>query len=206
MKKIKLRKKPNLAILLFIVLAAMTIVVYFADKENSSKLTQIFALATGISGIISFLIEMVRGKKLAEAEFIVNLNQIFTANDQYRKAYTSFEEYDFESCPDIVSLSNAEISNYLTFFETFYLLIERHIIDIEMIDDLFGYRFFLAVHNPCVQARKLVKSPDNFSNIYKLEKIWIKYRKKNNLHIFHEERSLENLVSEEVYQRVISKK
>jgi len=102
MKKIKLRKKPNLAILLFIVLAAMTIVVYFADKENSSKLTQIFALATGISGIISFLIEMVRGKKLAEAEFIVNLNQIFTANDQYRKAYTSFEAYDFESCPDIV--------------------------------------------------------------------------------------------------------
>lgn len=205
MKKIKPRKKPNLAILLFVGLATMTIIIFIIDRDSSVKLTEIFALATGISGIISFLIEMVRGKKLAEAEFIVNLNQMFTTNDQYRKAYTYFEEYDFENKPNIECLTNAEISNYLTFFETFYLLIVRNIIDISMIDDLFGYRFFLAVHNPCVQARKLVKSPENFPNIYKLEKLWLNYRKKHKLPIYHEERSLENCVPQEIYERVLQK-
>ena len=65
MKKIKPRKKPNLAILLFVGLATMTIIIFIIDRDSSVKLTEIFALATGISGIISFLIEMVRGKKLA---------------------------------------------------------------------------------------------------------------------------------------------
>ena len=131
---------------------------------------------------------------------------MFTTNDQYRKAYTYFEEYDFENKPNIECLTNAEISNYLTFFETFYLLIVRNIIDISMIDDLFGYRFFLAVHNPCVQARKLVKSPENFPNIYKLEKLWLNYRKKHKLPIYHEERSLENCVPQEIYERVLQKR
>ncbi len=91
MKKLLPRKKPSLGIVLFVLLAAVTIFVFFAGYENSTKLTQIFALATAISGVVSFLIEMIRGKKLAEAEFIVNLNQIFTSNEQYRKAYTCFE-------------------------------------------------------------------------------------------------------------------
>jgi hypothetical protein len=206
MRRIKLRKKPNLGIILFIILAAMTLVIFFIDSEGKVKLTEIFALSTAVSGIISFLIEMIRGKKLAEAEFIVNLNQIFTSNEQYRNAYTWFENYDFESNPDLDCLSNADISNYLTFFETFYLLIERNIIDIAMIDNLFGYRFFLAVHNPCVQERKLVRAPDNFHNIYKLEKKWIEYRRSMSMPIYHEELCLENCISEDVYLRVVLRK
>ncbi|MDD4000665.1 MAG: hypothetical protein PHX62_07210 [Bacilli bacterium] len=206
MRKIKVQKKPNFGIVIFIVLAAVTLVIFFLDGESKIKLTEIFALATAVAGIISFLIEMIRGKKLAEAEFIVNLNQIFTSNQDYLKAYTCFEEYDYENNPNIECLTNAIISNYLTFFETFYLLIQRNIVDIAMIDNLFGYRFFLAVHNPCVQARKLIKSPDNFHNIYKLEKIWIEYRKALGMPIFHEERSLKNLVPEDLYQRLVLKR
>ena len=71
------------------------------------------------------------------------------------------------------------ISNYLTFFESIYLLIEQKTIDISKLDNLFGYRFFLAVHNEMVQKKKLVGQPGNFKNIYKLEKLWMEYRLKN---------------------------
>ena len=66
-----------------------------------------------------------------------------------------------------------------TLFETFYILLKRKVIDIKLLDDLFAYRFFLAVHNPYIQRKKLAISPKNFKNIFRLERIWLNYRKQH---------------------------
>lgn len=68
------------------------------------------------------------------------------------------------------------ISNCLTFFETIYILKNRRVISFEIVDDLFAYRFFLAVHSDLFQKNKLGSQPENFRNIYKLEKEWLDYR------------------------------
>lgn len=166
---------------------------------------QYFSLIAAVLGVVLLAVEIYQSRKITEAEFLANLNASFVSNEDYKRAYTLFENYDFEKLPDI-GLDNIYISNYLTFFEIFQLLIERGTLTIDMLNDLFGYRFFIAVHNPYVQKKKLVKSPDNFRNLYLLEKEWIDYRRHKGLPIFHEEYSLKNVVDKQTYNRIVTRK
>ncbi len=131
---------------------------------------------------LSLIYEINKSKKLNEAEFLIHLNSLFITNDNYKVVYNLLSNYDFENEPDYhKEISNCDISNYLTLFETFYILLMRKVIDISLLDDLFAYRFFLAAHNPYIQRKKLAVSPKNFKNIFRLERLWLAYRKETNL-------------------------
>ncbi len=173
--------------------------------SNQSNMIQYASLLSAVLGVVLLAAEIYQSRKITEADFIADLNTSFVTNEDYKHAYTLFEEYDFENLPDL-ELKNIYISNYLTFFETFQLLIDRGTLTIDMLDDLFGYRFFIAMHNPYVQKKKLVKSPENFRNLYKLEKEWTKYRKETDRPIFHEEYSLKNVVDPDIYKKMTSQK
>ncbi len=197
MKKVKIT-----SFIVIIVLSVLLLGLFFG---TDSDLVQFASLISAILGVVLLATEIYQSRKITEADFLSDLNTSFVTNEDYKKAYTLFENYDFENLPDI-DLDNVHISNYLTFFEIFQLLIERGTLTIDMLNDLFGYRFFIAVHNPYVQKRKLVKSPENFKNLYKLEKSWVEYRRKKKLPIFHEEYCLENVVDKDIYNKTISKK
>lgn len=127
----------------------------------------------------SLIYEINKAKKLNEADFLVQLNNNFISNDHYKNIYNLLSDYDFENEPEFhEEISNCDISNYLTLFETLYILLKRKVVDITLLDNLFSYRFFLVVHNPYIQRKKITISPKNFINIYKLERHWLKYRKK----------------------------
>lgn len=129
---------------------------------------------TIISAFLVYL-QLRESTKIAESEFILNLNNLFVTNEEYTRMYDKLSKHKDGKR---LILKDSEISNYLTFFEVFWILKKDGAIDFEVFDDLFAYRFFLAVHNPYIQRRKLVKYPTNFKNIYKLEKEWIEYRRK----------------------------
>jgi len=189
----------------FIVVILVCIFTLIISINHESSLIQYASLLSAVLGVVLLAAEIYQSRKITEADFLSDLNTSFVTNEDYKKAYTLFENYDFENLPDL-DLENIHISNYLTFFEVFQLLIDRGTLTIDMLNDLFGYRFFIAVHNPYVQKKKLVKSPENFKNLYKLEKEWVEYRRKKNLPIFHEEYCLENVVDEKNYKKLVSKK
>ncbi len=196
-------KKMKLISFIFVFLVCtLTLVV---SLTNQSNITQYLSLLSAVLGVVLLATEIYQSRKITEGDFLSDLNSTFVNNEDYKRAYTLFENYDFENLPDI-DLENIHLSNYLTFFEVFQLLIERGTLTVDMLNDLFGYRFFIAVHNPYVQRKKLVKSPENFKNLYKLEKTWMDYRKKHGLPIFHEEYSLQNVVDPVIYNKMISSK
>lgn len=173
--------------------------------ENSISLLAL--LIAGV-GVIMVVVQLRDTRKLQEAEFIVNLNHAFVDNANYAKMYSELEKYDKENkTPEI---SRIEISNYLTFFETIYLLVKRRGIQMETLDDLFAYRFFLAVHNETVQNMKLVNEPYNFRNIYYLEDLWTKYRKERGFDVYREENNLfracANAGKEDIYIKIMDNK
>ena len=191
-----------------IVYAAMLVIavaVMVFGKFSGLDILQLFSGIIAALSVVLLGIELFQSRKVSEGEFLANLNQMFVENESYRKAYTLLENYDFENCPDL-ELENVEISNYLTFFEVFQLLIDRDTLTIDMFDDLFGYRFFIAVHNPYVQKQKLVKLPNNFRNLYRLERDWRKYREKKGTAVFHDEYSLDKQLDSETYKAVVRKK
>ena len=177
-QKVEFKRVRRYGIILTIFLIAgivilLTWLIYqiFDYRINDTMIAAIIAA-------ISLIYEINKSKKLNEAEFLIHLNSLFITNEDYKQVYNLLSIYDFESEPDYhKEISNCDISNYLTLFETFYILLKRKVIDIDLLDDLFAYRFFLAVHNPYIQRKKLAISPKNFKNIFRLERLWLKYRK-----------------------------
>ena len=156
-----------------------------------------------VLGVEILVIEIYQLRKVAESEFLVKLNDSFISDKDYRDVYILLEDYDFENCPDL-DIDDFFILKYLSFFETFRLLIDRGTFSFETLDVIFGNRFFVAVHNPYVQKHKLLKHPENYKSLFVLERDWMEYRKKHKRDVFREEHSLEKIMGSEAYNRLLS--
>lgn len=167
--------------------------IYWAYIQAIGTVIAIMVAAIGLM-IDSMLTLHIQAKEarearnLQESQFLLDLNRAFAENPDYQQVYT-YLEYEYFSSdaykgvnpyPDgsVVPshITRIQISNYLTFFESIYLLIEQNTINLGVIDNLFGYRFFLAVHSQTIQKEKLLSTPKNFRNIYRLENKWMEYR------------------------------
>jgi hypothetical protein len=82
-------------------------------------------------------------------------------------------------------------------------LINRDILTLDIIDNLFSYRFFLAVNNPYVQEKELVLEKDYYVGIFSIYQKWVDYKTKRNLPIVQFETALSN---NKGYQDFINKK
>lgn len=179
---LQLKKLRRIGILFTIFLIAIIVIVgaWLVNKLFDYKINDAMIAAT--IAVVSLIYEINKSKKLNEAEFLIHLNSLFITNPDYKTVYNLLSEYDMEIESDYQNeISNCDISNYLTLFETLYILLRRKVVDMKLLDDLFAYRFFLAVHNPYMQRKKLAISPKNFKNIFRLERIWLNYRRKNDI-------------------------
>ena len=183
MNVLKYRKLLLSLILAFLVAAIIFIQRNVSDMDE--RITMVFQLleVVGVVFTVLFTIQQLRGsKEIARATFIMELNQNYVENTDYMKVYNALQKrFDAiqadEEIPDTgKDIDKGMISNYLTFFETLYILKNRKVISFDIIDDLFAYRFFLAVHSNLFQISKLKAQPENFKNIFKLEKEWLDYR------------------------------
>ena len=183
-----------LCIVLLIIVAKLFITNWELDFSGFLQ-----AIIEGISIIVALLIlrrELESGQAQEEAEFIVSLNQSFVENPDCKKVFTyciherrliryyeGKEELDEDAVHrlkkelenDDNKPSQAEVSNYLTFYESLFILLEGKAISWEVINELFKYRFFVVVHSKFIQDKRLVRLSTNFKNIYYLEYLWMKF-------------------------------
>lgn len=158
------------------------------DVLLSITITSIETIALIVSLAIAIR-QLYDSKEIARATFIVDLNKSYVENQDFINLYNHLQacfdnKYkESHDCSDEskchLEFEKGVISNYLTFFETIYLLYKNGVISFEIIDDLFAYRFFLIAHSKLVQQEKLGHQPENFTNIFCLEKEWLEYRKKH---------------------------
>jgi hypothetical protein len=165
-------------LIFFIVIAGLILGTMFFDELM--KYVEGAALIGAAIGLLKLIYESNKTRKLKEAEFVASLNRDFTSNSLICSLYSKLE-HDFRKPNDPSSISDDDVVScvvYLTFFETLHDLIQKGIIKIETIDDLFGYRFFIMIHNPTVQKQELT-APDlisSYINIFKLYDKWTKHR------------------------------
>lgn len=175
-------------------------------KKQISPWFQIVEAIGIITTLFFTLWQLVGSKEISRATFILELNKSYVENKEYMNIYDVLQreldgttaagspgnitENDGENTKNAgentrgsgdisdrpAEITKGAISNYLTFFETIYILNKRGVLPFEIVDDLFAYRFFLAVHSKLFQDMKLKAQPENFKNIFKLEKEWLDYR------------------------------
>ena len=198
MKDINKRKLMVLVIALVFLLIIMTSSTllrnYFFNSYDGVSLWITLLEVIGVLGTIIIAVMQLRdSKEISRATFIVELNRTFVENSDYTEIYNALQncldrKCDYckeEGCDPThceIHFEKSKISNYLTFFETIYILYKKEVISFDIIDDLFAYRFFLAVHSRLIQQEKLIPQPYNFKNIFLLENEWIDYRIKHGKH------------------------
>ncbi len=160
----------------------------FTDGDFFELLISVFEAVGLVFSLFVAIRQLGDSKEIARAQFLTELNKSFVENPDYTRLYNALQDCLDGKCADkteceksnkcLLSIPKGTVSNYLTFFETINLLIDGGVLTFEVIDNLFAYRFFLAVHSKFVQEQKIIPQPENFVNIFRLERKWLDYRKK----------------------------
>lgn len=121
----------------------------------------------GVLGALLVLYEVRLTKRLAQAEFVRDLQSGFSSDENICYVWNKLLLGE-----TITDADRAKVSSYLTFFETLHLLVDRGALDIGLTDDLFRNRFFKAVGDRGILDTALVKQAGSFSNIHSLIVAW----------------------------------
>ncbi len=197
------KKGTNLkvSILFFLIFCALIVLLLFeVDKRiNTDETSWILAFCTivtavgGVAAALGIYTQLKESKELNEAQFIVDLNTNFTSNQHIIEIFVLLEKSQKDGENPFNSDHKAKMTMYLTYFELIHYLLNRNILSYKLVNDLFAYRFFLAVHNKHLQEMELVKDASYYRDIFRLHNDWVNYRKTLNEEIMNEEYSLEKV-------------
>lgn len=172
-------------------LLCLMAVMWFKTGEEAS--VGIFSLAVTLIGTLFIAIELKNSQNVTCSDMLIDLNNYFHDSDRLMKVYEALEEnaaHPAESARIWRDVKGVEVAQYCTFFENLYLLYRHHIAEIEDLDDLFGYRFFLFMNNPYIQEHYILPTSSSYVQIFELYTAWKTYRQERNLKNPGEERHI----------------
>ena len=158
------------------------IVTLVASCTDGSLCMDILSLLATLLGTIFIAVELRNSQVVTCCDMLIQLNNHFHDNSSIMEVYESLEK-EYTKHQDVSelwkSINDSHIAAYCTFFENIYLLVRNKIVKMADIDSLFGYRFFLFVHNPYIQEKYILPTSSSYSEIFELYEIWSNYRKKH---------------------------
>ena len=163
-------------------------------------------LAAVAAGLVLFQLrenekEQIRQNDIAEATFIMQHNQSFIQDKNMCDVQHLLEEQaHYGRKEEIINDENRQhFVNYLVHLEGLAPLIIEGLLNLEHIDDLLSYRFYLAVNNKELQEKELKPFADYYRGCFKIYKIWTEYRKKKGYSILLEDSSLDKWDKFKIY-------
>ncbi len=183
-------------------------VISFTNLAPLDDITKRITTATTLIGAVALWLQLKRGERLNESNFIMNLNKEFVSN-----ANMTLVEHELEQCYnqyETILKEKGEISseelkmlrldlsqsrtsedcqkliNYLVYMEALASLVCRRVLHLDVIDNLFAYRFFIAINNPIVQQNEIFPYAEYYRGLFDLSTRWTnekikRYRKKKKL-------------------------
>lgn len=197
------RNKEYIYFLMIFILVSVYLIISFIIPEEiiTKRLTTVIAIISAVA----FWLQFKRAERLNESNFIMNLNNQFIGNEdmtmiehelelyynQYEVLFGNEDAISYDNVSKVylgINLSRTsedcqKMINYLVYLEALASMIESHVLHISVIDDLFSYRFFLAVNNPVIQENELFPYADFYQGVYKLSERWIKDHEKRGISI-----------------------
>lgn len=169
--------------IIFVLVAAYWIFTWHMQEPPaiSTRITT----TTALIAAVTFWMQLKRTENLNEANFIMNLNNQFISNDKLTSVEHALELFynDSLETEDVSKLTLTlkldrdsddcqRLINYLVYMEALAAIVQRDVMHLDVIDDLFAYRFFIAVNNPIVQKNELLPYANYYQGCYKLSRIW----------------------------------
>ena len=179
---------------IFVIAVGLVAMSYFGVIDDS--FVTVVTVLTAVVGAFGIWLELNKEQEINQASFILEIHSNFYALGGKGSMLTA----DFEKRLDddfagkkklqLTEADSEMVVQYLVWVKTLASLINRKTIKLSAIDDLFAYKFFIAVNNPQVQAMELVPYASAYKGIYKVHKDWKKYRLRHGQEIYNEETDL----------------
>ena len=123
----------------------------------------------------------------------MDYNNSFISNEELVRIESQLEMFRKTGELNISDDNRQSFINYLVYNEALAALVFRKVLSLEVIDDLFSYRFFLAMNNPVLQREEIIPEAEYYKGSIKLFKKWIAYKKRNGLSVVLEEHRLDEV-------------
>lgn len=179
-----MKKNSELKYYVAIVLVVVLYLIAAHYSSDVSELSTIITTVTALIAAVAFWMQLKRTENLDEANFIMSLNDQFISNDEMTKIEHALELYydqDFDGHEGTLELvldrdhnDCQRLINYLVYMEGLAALIKRNVMHLGVIDDLFAYRFFIAVNNPIIQKFELLPYANYYQGCFELSEMWTK--------------------------------
>ena len=189
---------------------------------NSELLTDVITTILALFAAVTFWIEYSNSINIKQAEFIMELNNQFVTNPDFKKVERDLEKYfdsyakkeissdsdkQFRDMYSQDSIDRQALVNYLVHLEGIATLVSSGQLKLKQISNLMAYRYFIAVNNPIVQELELRQESyrDHYKGIYSIYSKWERYLKKGKVSIPMKDEALVPENEKNVYG-VITKK
>ena len=179
-----------------IILISISMITLSIFDVINDTIVSLITIITAIVGAFGIWLELNKEQEINQASFILSINSDFYALGGKGTMYTADLEKllddDFSGQKKLVLTEEhyTMIIQYLVWLKTLSSLINRKMIKISAVDDLFSYKFFVAVNNEQIQKMELIPYSTAYRGIFKAHKIWKKYREKHGLEIYNEKTDL----------------
>lgn len=192
LKTNKRNAKRWFSIVLMLLAAAALPIVFinlkdFLHIDSNEVMVEIISIIVTALSAIFVVFQLKDSESVTCCDMLSEMNLSFIENERLMLLYQKLEEC--YRCPektlevidddDKNHVHTSDLVAYFTFFEVLNEYVKHKIVTIAQLDDLFGYRFFILVHNKYIQERELYAVPSSYVNIFQLYGIWMEYRKIN---------------------------
>lgn len=176
----------------------------FLEEELANKTVNVITACTAIVGAVALFYQFKRDKNLNEATFLVDYSDQFYSTYDCAELMNELENCRMDPAYTIdTEKYYQKIVGYLEWLEVLSTLVNSGLLQLDKIDNVMSYRFFLITNNKQIQERELVPNREFYRSIYELYPNWAKYKKKHGLPIIFEENDLSQT---EGFQELFRKK
>lgn len=179
-----------------IILISISLIAMSAFDIINDTFVSLITIITAVVGAFGIWLELNKEQEINQASFILNIHSDFYALGGKGSMYTADlekmldDDFSGKKKLELTEEDNVMVVQYLVWVKTLSSLINRRMIKISAIDDLFGYKFFVAVNHPEFQRMELVPYKTAYKGIYKAHKAWKKYRDRHGYEVYNEKTDL----------------
>ena len=162
---------------LIIIILVLTL---FLDSSLGSRVVTIVTLSSAVLGAISIFVQYQRDKNVNQASFILEYAKYFYSLNKTEETMMLLDKYRMGDKTVTKKIDYSGIVNYLFWCEELSTLYQKNVVDIETIDNLFSYMFFIITNNKYVQNLELIPQSEFYKGTFYLHKEWTAYKKRTN--------------------------
>ena len=187
-----MKKQYNYYVYAFIIIILLTLTL-FLDSSLGSRIVTVVTVSSAVLGAVSIFVQYRRDKNVNQASFILEYAKYFYSLNKTEETLLLLDKYRMGDKDIVKKMDYSGIVNYLFWCEELSTLYQKNVVDIETIDNLFSYMFFIITNNKYIQESELVPQSEFYKGTFYLHKEWTAYKRKTNQPIINEDESLEKV-------------